>query len=975
MEPNRPSSFSQDQWRRVKELFDAAERLPPRDRYALLASHADSDPEVHSIVLRLLANLDDCGSFLEHAALVPESSPPPPPPEQIGPYRILEVIGRGGMGVVYAAFDSQLHRKLAIKLLQPGRGVSRLAAKRLLKEARAASSLNHPNIVTIYEVGSDRGIDYIAMEHIAGETLAARLRNGPLSDAEVLRYSLQICDALAAAHAAGIVHRDLKPANVIVTQSGLVKLVDFGLAKFYFETAAAEAQTEPSTFQGALAGTAPYMSPEQVANRPVDARSDIFSFGVILYEALTGTKPFRGDSDIATLAAILHTDPPPPSAGARKVPPRLDAVVATCLRKDPAERYACIEDVKLALESTSPNDPRPRTRGSFPRRRVVWSAAAVALLALGWAVYSFRGAAQPADLRITQITTGPGLNEYPALSRDGKLIAFASDRGGRGNLDIWVRQIDGANALRLTSDDADDYEPSFSPDGASIVFRSDRDGGGVYVVPTFGGGERLLASHGRSPRFSPDGRTIAYWVGEAGSSFLPGAARIFLASADGGEPRQFRPEIAAAAYPVWDPDTGRILFLGRDRPGERLEDVDWFVAGLDNSPVVKTGAVPAFAQTSLLAPAGNYWIVPGDWTQRGILFSARSGDTTNIWQASLSRARTMKAPWQRLTSGTTFEIQPSADASSDRRMVFTSSTRSLGVWKLGPNRAAERSRILPEETFVTSPSISADGARLAVALQTSSRYQIAVADLESGRQQIIYEADRKYRPRPKISGDGRTVAYWDGVKGYVISSSGGLPERVCDSCAPPTHVSFDGASILFESLDVPYGIVLADRHAKTTRLAVVSTAHPDRPLAAGRFSPDGAWIAFDAATPARTTRRIFLAPLHRDRPADEPEWRPITAGASVDQEPCWSPDGKLLYFLSTRDGFRCIWAQRIDLRTGSPVGEPFPMTHFHHATLSLNGVSAYAGDLGLSASRQGLVFAAAEFGGNIWMSAPARPAN
>ena len=278
-------------------------------------------------------------------------------PQPISHYEILDKLGEGGMGVVWKARDTRLNRLVAIKTLPAGKLADEDRQRRFIQEAQAASALNDPNIVTIYDIASENGADFIAMEYVDGKTLGQLIPKRGMRMEEILRYAIQIAGALAKAHAAGIVHRDLKPGNIMVNAEGRVKLLDFGLAKLTEPDPPAGPDEDAATRtllarseEGSIAGTAAYMSPEQAEGKPVDARSDIFSFGAVLYEMATGTRAFQGDSKLSTLSAVLRENPKPPSQAVSGVPRELDRIVARCLRKDPARRFQAMPDLKVALE-------------------------------------------------------------------------------------------------------------------------------------------------------------------------------------------------------------------------------------------------------------------------------------------------------------------------------------------------------------------------------------------------------------------------------------------------------------------------------------------------------------------------------------------------------------------------------------------------------------------------------------------------
>ena len=422
-------------------------------------------------------------------------------------YQILEKLGEGGMGVVYKAMDTHLDRLVAVKVLPPEKVADADRKRRFIQEAKAASALNHPNIVTIYDIDSADGIDFIAMEFVAGKTLDRCIpRHGERLD-EALKYSVQIADALVAAHKAGIVHRDLKPSNVMITEHGLVKVLDFGLAKLTESTAPDDEATtrtlNPTTEEGAIVGTVSYMSPEQAEGKKVDARSDIFTFGAVLYEMVTGRRAFQGDSRLATLTAILHEEPKPASQVAEGLPRELERIIARCLRKDPARRFQAMPDLKVALEELKEES----TSGTLdvatvPQRRRRWRLAWTVAFLAGAGVVSTLWFVRPATkapeppMTAVPLITYPGLDGEPTFSPDGNQVAFTWFGETRDNEDIYVKLIGTTGSpLRLTVDAAKDYSPAWSPDGRFIAFLRNlpRAKCAVLLIPALGGRERKLA--------------------------------------------------------------------------------------------------------------------------------------------------------------------------------------------------------------------------------------------------------------------------------------------------------------------------------------------------------------------------------------------------------------------------------------------------------------------------------------------------
>ncbi len=690
---------------------------------------------------------------------------------RLGPYEIVSALGAGGMGEVYKARDTRLDRMVAVKVL-PGDKVADPSRKlRFIQEAKAASALNHPHIVTIHDISNDSGVDFLVMELVPGKLLEQLISAGGMSAPEALRLAIQIADALAAAHAAGIVHRDLKPANVMVSDGGQVKVLDFGLAKLTLAALSEDDATRTTyhqTQEGAIVGTIAYMSPEQAEGKPVDARSDIFSFGSVLYEMLVGQKAFSGDSKLSTMSAILREETKPLAELKPDIPPELDKTVQRCLRKDRERRFQHMADLKIALEdvkeglgagvSSRPPVPLPKPCG-IASSDLHWGGGCCRDCRCGWFVDEVRGAPAPA-LKITPFTS-TGSAYYPAFSADGKLIAYSA-RGADGNVDIYVQQIGAGSPLRLTTDPASDLSPVFSPDGRYIAFTRRAT---LILIPSLGGAERELGV-GVGPDFSPDGKTIAISSRESATAPIG----IFLLSVDTGQKKRLTtaPPAVADQQPRFSPD-GRTIAFDRTLSAQSAE--------VDSVPVSGGG---------LKRVVGDNRAIDGlAWTPDGgeIVYSTRRlGRPQELWRVNAS-------------GGTPQPVSDSQNAifpafsRTGMRLAFVRYTYDENIWKLdltGDKVSAGPTKLIASTWQDNAPQYSPDGTKIAFASDRSGGYEIWVSNAD-GSVPVQLTSQGGHAGTPRWSPDGKRIAFDASVDGnaniFVIDAGGGAPRQVTATSA------------------------------------------------------------------------------------------------------------------------------------------------------------------------------------------------
>jgi Tol biopolymer transport system component/tRNA A-37 threonylcarbamoyl transferase component Bud32 len=894
----------------------------------------------------------------------------------VGRYELLEKLGEGGMGVVYRARDVNLNRLAALKFLPPHAELDSDRKRRFLQEAQAASALNHPNIVTIYEIGLAPPHEFIAMEYVQGTPLDALIGASGLPFRDVLAYSIQIADALAAAHAAGIVHRDVKPANVLISNSGVAKVLDFGLAKLAERASTAGDDvthtvaigSSSRTVEGTIMGTVSYMSPEQAEGKAVDHRSDIFSFGAMVYEMLTGKRAFVGDSAVSTLAAILRAEPADVTEQLPDVPKEFNRIVRRCLEKAPERRWQSMADVRAVVEDLKQDvqsgqlraailgEAAPATPRSFHSRWFLGIAGAIVVAAAGLVMLQPRETRTAASYVFRRLTSDAASNVAPAISPDGKLVAYSSDRAQSGTTDIWVQQVAGGEPVRLTSGLGLCHSPTFSPDGSRIAFQGGPDSRGVYLVSTFGGEARRIAD-GRGPMFSPDGTQISYMG--------PMADRIMVMPVVGGTPREVPVKHPVINRALWLPDGKRFLFLGADAlPVSRT--FDWYTIPVEGGEESSCDAAKWLHNPFNRA-------APNAITSEGVVIFAGEADAANLYRIpfDVARRRVTGGPVP-LTVAPGINFWPAASADGTKVVFGNASSFNTNLWAMNIDAATgtvtgEPRRVTGGLVDRTAPYPSPDGKRLAYKATSGRMQEIRVLELGTGQETRI--AETADATPPVISDDGKQIAYGireqDGVSIYSVAATGGVPRRLCKGCGRPVAWLARGTRILY------------DQAAKSTEIGILDVGSGNsNPIlrAQGsriytpRLSPDGRILCFTRITNA-AMRRTYAVRFSDDHVIPEDQWRTVTAGPEVDErQPVWSPNGRLLYFLSEKDGFRCVWAVRFDPASlKAEGGDSFPVHHLHQFRHSLLEFSDVA-DIGLSVSGTTMYLSVREIQSNIWLA-------
>jgi eukaryotic-like serine/threonine-protein kinase len=742
--------------------------------------------------------------------------------QTVAHYRILEQLGAGGMGVVYKAEDVNLGRFVALKFLPEGPAHAPDVLERFRREARLASSLNHPNICTIYEIAQHEGQYFIAMEFLQGQTLSSMIADKPLSTNRLLDIAIQVTDALDAAHVAGIVHRDIKSGNIFVTAKGQVKVLDFGLAFSPQPKRAVVGADDPTlmnpgtphfTSPGTTLGTVSYMSPEQALGEPIDARSDLFSFGVVLYEMATGTLPFKGPTAAGIFNAILNQPPIPPSKLNPSVPPKLEEIINKALEKQrdmrsqsAAELSADLKRLKRELESGSIGRTTTSLPQAQPRSRGLPWLALISIIALVIAYFvskQFSGNAAPSlsNARLSQLTTTEGLHEFPAWSPDGKRLSYVHEAAGFKKIFLQSPQRD---AQQLTLGSADDIQSTWTPDGQALLFvRSNQsrdklepgdvfgryDGGDIWKKDLSSGKEEKFIENAFHPSFSPDGKLIAV------EASWGGPRRIWIADAQGHNPQQITSDSSEAVdhlEPNWSPDGKQIVFQYLERTKFSIRVVN------------------VASHTTTTLTDGRFLDLNPVWSPSGkyIYFSSYRGGGLNIWRIGVSADGQQTSPLQQVTVGPGQDVEL-ALSRDGKQIAFSILRQNADVWRLPVSPETGLPTGNPEEVLASTRedsrgAWSPDGAQIAFNSDRSGDMNIYVHSLlDNSNRQITSGPGGDYQPQ--WSPDGKHLAFFSSRTGnadvWRVDLATNSLARLTSDPALDINPFFspDGATIAFQS--------------------------------------------------------------------------------------------------------------------------------------------------------------------------------
>ena len=701
------------------------------------------------------------------------------------------------MGEVYRSRDPRLNRDVAIKVLSPQMAKDPDALARFEREAMSVARLSHPNILSIFEFARDGDLAFVVTELLDGETLRSRLEHGALPARRAVAYALQIARGIAAAHARGIVHRDLKPENVMITRDDHVKILDFGLAKPVATTATDKTMaTRVATEAGMVLGTFGYMAPEQVRGLEVDHRADMFAFGAVLYEMLSGERAFRGETAADTMSAILTKEPQDLDTARLSIAPGLDRIVRRCLEKSPDLRFQSANDLAFALEtltsaSTSSQAVAEPVVAPAPAARAAWLPWAVAGLAVAAAaafgVASMRTAPlEPRWSSFTRISETAGEETSPTLSPDGSTVAYSMRVNG--SWDIYAQRVGGRNPTPIVNDpQRDEKGTAFSPDGSQIAFHISDANGGIFIAGATGESVRRVTQVGFDPAWSPDGTQIAYGTEEVDEpSSRLGESAVYVVGISGGEPRKL--VNADAIQPSWSPSGSRIVYWSNNG-GQR-----------DIFTVASTGGKPVAVTNDAAIDWSPVWSPDGKF----IYFSSDRGTAMNLWRVEVdeSSGRVLGAP-EPVTAGVQASAALPTFSEDGSRLAFRSRVASINPVAIPFDpvslRAGVPSLIDTRNNLRVPSSVSPDGKQIAFFSIGEQQEDLFIGSADGTIRRVTDDAGRDRGP--VFTPDGRSLVFYSNRDGrwkpWIIGTDGGGLRKLADEGAIYPVVSPKGDTVLY----------------------------------------------------------------------------------------------------------------------------------------------------------------------------------
>jgi len=944
-------------WKQIDALVDQALEVPEPEQAAFVAEKADGDKDLERAVLELLAAQGQSNEFLQHSAMriIGQAIAGDEPAvksvsllgQKVGTYRIEKLLGAGGMGEVYLAFDEKMRRNVALKILPAEYGKNDERVRRFEVEARIISKLNHPNIVTIYDVGNADGIYYIATEFVEGKTLRD-LIGGKFKLRNVMANSVQICDALSAAHAEGIIHRDIKPENIMIRRDGYAKILDFGVAKLSDAGSETMSQIGGNTTKGVMIGTPSYMSPAQISGDPIDHRTDIWSCGVVLYEFLTGKNPFKGSSRQATFEAILSGKPAPASSVNPDIPTDVDRILAKIFSREKDGGYATATDlradlkvVKRELDSYQTDElysgsSLSMRRSRRLRRPYIYAAGIVALLILAAFVgYYFifgggsasRGTEWSSATNV-QITNQVGTEYFPSLSPDGKDLVYAADVDG--NFDLFILRVGGKKPIKLTPDSAaNDTQPAFSPKGDLIAFRSEREPKGIYTIEPSGDNLKRVADFGYHPSWSPDGKQLVVSSWERDQPTVRPAPGMSLDIVDIQTGNKRRLTDVEATHPTWSPNGHRIAY--------------WFYTGTfgrrDIATIPAGGGEPVTVAKDFAVSNWNpVWSPDGKFLY---FVSSRSGNM-NFWRVAIDeRTGVVSGQPEPVVTPSNFSRHISFSRDGTRMAyVQTRNTANIQGVNFDPNAlkaVGEPFWITKGDREIARPELSPDGTRFVMRLIRPTQDDIVTVGRDGTDWRDVTN-DEPFDRYIRWSPDGKRIAFSSDRNGggqtWVCNADGTGLKQLTFNTEPDAGTGFpvwspDGTKLAVFKRDTAFlidantgeqlftlpnppdgqGMVPWDWSPDGTKLAGVIAQGKLRKLGFYSFESNSyeAITEFPFTIPVvwlRDGRHIIYAFTNKIMIADSEtkKIRELFANPDVDiRAPFVSADGKLLYYTAANN--------------------------------------------------------------------------